>query len=82
MSMLGSFRQISPALLERIKAKPAFVDKVVRYRPQGKPPESDAEAFISLLPAHMRKAMTAMPAERRADFLAHVMRPSRACLMS
>src|SRR5262245_56989103 len=72
MSMLGNFRQVSPALLARIKAKPALVQKVVRYRPPGAPPESDAEAFISLLPAHMRKAMDAMPPEVRAGFLAHV----------
>jgi hypothetical protein len=72
MSMLGNFRQISPALLERLKKTPSLVTKVVRYRPPGEPPQSDAEAFISLLPAHMRNMMDDMPPEMRADWLAHV----------
>jgi hypothetical protein len=70
MSMRGNFRQISPSLLERIKAQPGLVDSVVRYRHPEKLAESDAEAFISLLPAHMRKAIEAMPAEMRDDFFA------------
>jgi hypothetical protein len=72
MSMLANFRQISPSLLERTKAQPALAEKVMRYRPEGPPPESDTEAFISLLPAHMRKMVESMPAAARADFLTHV----------
>lgn len=72
MSMLGNFKQISPSLLERVKQKPVLVKQVVRYRPPGPVPESDAEAFISLLPAHMKKMVDSMPLEERASFLAQI----------
>jgi hypothetical protein len=51
MSMLGNFRQISPALLTRIQAKPALIDRVLRYRPDGPPPESDRADFAARVDA-------------------------------
>jgi hypothetical protein len=69
MSMLGNFRQISGTLLERIKAEPTLVRDVLRYRPAEAVPASDAEAFLSLLPGHMRKAVENMPPDTRQAFL-------------
>ena len=72
MSMLGTFRQISVLLLERIKAEPALVKDVLRYRPSEETPTNDAEAFLSLLPGHMRKTVEDMPPDTHAGFFAHI----------
>ncbi len=69
MSMLGNFKQISGTLLEHIKAKPALVRDVLRYRPSQAVPSNDVEAFLSLLPGHMRKAVENMPPDARQAIL-------------
>jgi len=74
MSMLGSFRQISPALLERIKAEPALAEAVVRARPAGGAPANDIEAYLSLLPGHLRAVMDEMAPEMRSAFVAELER--------
>jgi hypothetical protein len=70
MSMIGIFRQVSPALLMRLKARPAILDEVLKFQSGISAPVTDAEALLSLLPPHMRKAIESMPEDARTDFLA------------
>jgi hypothetical protein len=72
MSMLGMFRQISGLLLERIKAEPALIEDVLHYRPSEETPTSDTEAFLSILPGHMRKTVEDMPPDLRAGLFAQL----------
>ncbi len=71
MPMLGRFRQVSPALLVRIKADPALAEQVVG-RPAAGAATHDVEALLSFLPAHIRKSIDRTRPATRADILAHM----------
>jgi hypothetical protein len=70
MSMLGHFRQVSPGLLTRLKARPSLTAAVIRRGSQREGAEDEVAALVRLLPGHMRKMIASMPAEARIDMVA------------
>jgi hypothetical protein len=71
MSMQAGLRRIAPALAERLRAEPALVRAVIAGRTGDEPrPASDLDAFLSLLPSHMRAMLDEMAPDMRAAFLA------------
>jgi hypothetical protein len=70
MSMMGEFREITPALLRRLTSEPSLARGVVLADVTDDPLRSDFETFLQAMPPGQRDAMQAMlasmPAEQRA----------------
>jgi hypothetical protein len=67
MSMMAGFRQVTPELLERLRAEPDLVEDVVMGQVGGAPVVlADVEAFVQSLPGDLRATIEAMPPEMRA----------------
>ncbi len=62
MSMIGEFREISEALLNRLRAKPALVDAVVLADLPTQDVTPDFEALVQSMPARQREMMRAVHA--------------------
>src|SRR5688500_14794596 len=71
MSMMGEFREMTPALLRRLKSEPSFTRAVVLADVADDPGRSDFDTLLQAMPPKQRDAMKAlldsMPPEKRAQ---------------
>jgi len=75
MSMQAGLRRITPALAERLAAEPALVRAVIAGRTGDEPlPATDLDAFLSLLPSHMRLMLDEMAPDMLAAYMAEAER--------
>jgi hypothetical protein len=71
MSMMGEFREITPALLRRLKREPSLTRAVVLADIVDDPARSDFDTLLQAMPPAQRDAMRtlldSMPPEKRAQ---------------
>ena len=71
MSMMAGFRQVTPELLEQLRAEPGLVEAVIMGRTAARPPAlTDVDALLSALPAELRATIDAMDPDTRAAWTA------------
>jgi hypothetical protein len=80
MSMMAGFRQVTPALLERLRGESALVAEVIRGHAGAELSAlTDVEAFVSSMPDELKATIEAMTPEMRAAWTARV-EETLACL--